>query len=338
MEILIKSFNRPYYLDRCIYSIKKYSTTKKYTIKILDDGTPKKYLDLIQKKYHDISIAYSPGYNEKALFCEHKNPISDWKIPINFWQTEAAKTSDYFLLLEDDNWFVESFNIEAIETTIRTENTIFLKLLWLGNPKLIAADYYKKDPSMHIYQPNLLIKNPKLYKLIFQRFNRKVFKILFNLIGIDRFAYHLKYYTIYTVAGAVFNRDYFCALWENHNQMVNERLQIYNALQYLKKEKQDRKITFGNTSAEILKTGFVSSATNEFEKHTKSDMDMFSFNKIINEAWYHGRLDTTNDLSKDISSSEIKRILASSDVSFETWQQWTQDFKNHYASFGCQIA
>lgn len=337
MDILIKSFNRPYYLDRCIYSIKKYCTSETYTIKVLDDGTPKKYLDLIKEKYPDISIVYSPDYNKKALFCKDKTPISDWRIPINFWRSEAAKASDYFLLLEDDNWFANSFNFEAIQATIEAENIIFLKFLWLGNPRLISEEYYKRNPDLHIYQSNLLIKSPKLYKLVFQRFNRKVFKLLFKFLGINRFTYHLKYYTIYSVAGAVFNRDYFCALWEHHNQKVDEKLQIYNALQYLRKRKQDRTITFANTSEEILKTGFVSSATNGFKAHTKSDMDMFSFNKILNDAWCHGSLDVTDDLSKDISSSKIKRILASSDVSFGAWQQWTDDFKNHYASFGCAI-
>ncbi len=61
MDILIKSFNRPYYLDRAIYSLKKYLVGN-YTITILDDGTPQKYLDKILNKYPDVILKR----NEKA--------------------------------------------------------------------------------------------------------------------------------------------------------------------------------------------------------------------------------------------------------------------------------
>ena len=39
MDIIIKSFNRPYYLDRCILSILK-NVKGDFKIKIVDDGTP----------------------------------------------------------------------------------------------------------------------------------------------------------------------------------------------------------------------------------------------------------------------------------------------------------
>ena len=338
MDVLIKSFNRPYYLDRCIYSIKKYCLAERISIKILDDGTPKKYLDRIKEKYPDVSIVYSSSYKEKALFCEHKTSVVDWKIPADFWKSEAAKASDYFMLLEDDNWFMKPLQINSIEQTLKSENTILLKLLWLGNSKLISDQFYKKDPEVHIYKPDLIIRNPQIYNLFFRRFKRKVFKSLFKFIGIDRFSLQLHYYTIYSVAGAIYNRDYFCALWDQNQQEVDESNQIFNALQYLKKNRSNHKFTFANSSQEVMKTGFISSSTNSFKKHTQSKIDMFSFNNILNEAWYEGAFNTTEDLSKDISSYKIKCILASSDISFEAWQQWSNDFKDHYASFGCQIA
>jgi len=47
IDILIKSFNRPYYLDRCLYSIYKFVKKTDFNIVVLDDGTPEKYLQKI---------------------------------------------------------------------------------------------------------------------------------------------------------------------------------------------------------------------------------------------------------------------------------------------------
>ena len=66
MDILIKSFNRPYYLDRCLQSIAKYAQNPDYSIIVLDDGTPQKYLDKIQEKHSEIKILKSEFYTEKS--------------------------------------------------------------------------------------------------------------------------------------------------------------------------------------------------------------------------------------------------------------------------------
>ena len=46
MDIIIKSYNRPYYLHRCLQSIKE-NVLGNYKVIIVDDGTPQKYLDKI---------------------------------------------------------------------------------------------------------------------------------------------------------------------------------------------------------------------------------------------------------------------------------------------------
>ena len=58
MDILIKSFDRPYYLDRCLKSIEMF-VQGDYSIKILDDGTPPAYLEKILLKYPLVQIERS---------------------------------------------------------------------------------------------------------------------------------------------------------------------------------------------------------------------------------------------------------------------------------------
>ena len=63
-DIFIKSFNRPFYLDRCIASLHQYISGD-FKIIVLDDGTPEKYLDKIRKKYPDTEIRLSENYEKK---------------------------------------------------------------------------------------------------------------------------------------------------------------------------------------------------------------------------------------------------------------------------------
>ena len=55
MQILIKSFNRAFYLDRCLQTIENF-VDGKYTVKILDDGTPERIHMQIQEEQVDFSI------------------------------------------------------------------------------------------------------------------------------------------------------------------------------------------------------------------------------------------------------------------------------------------
>ncbi|MFD2564601.1 hypothetical protein [Aquimarina rubra] len=337
MDILIKSFNRPYYLDRCIQSIKKYLKNSTVNIKVLDDGTPKKYLDYLEQKHPEIDIAFSSNYQEKSAFCEGGIKPYKWNIPIDFWVEEVKKSSEYFFLLEDDNWFVKPMDISELSNLLVSESTLFLKLFWLGNPDLVSTEFIEQKNGVCFYEPKLFSKQPWVYNMVFYGFNNRYFRKILKLLKTPNFEKHLPYYTIYAVAGAVFKRDYFLSLWDNHQSIVDERLQIYNALKYIKKE--HKKVTFANTPSEMLKTGFVSSATNNnYEQSTHTDVfDMFTFNKILNEAWYNGVFDVSRDLTKDIQPSQIKSVLSSSDVSFTKWQTWSNNFKEHYTSFGCKI-
>ncbi len=71
MDIIIKSFNRLYYLDRCLKSIYKFISGS-FKITILDDGTPPIYLNKIQHLYPEVSIIRSDLYDSKV------NAIKDY--------------------------------------------------------------------------------------------------------------------------------------------------------------------------------------------------------------------------------------------------------------------
>ena len=56
MDVIIKSFNRPYYLERCLHTLYTYVTDLTGDVYVLDDGTPEIYLAKI--KMHFLKLKY----------------------------------------------------------------------------------------------------------------------------------------------------------------------------------------------------------------------------------------------------------------------------------------
>lgn len=337
MDILIKSFNRPYYLDRCLQSIYLNCVGSNFTVKVLDDGTPEKYLNKIQQQYPNIIIYKSQYYNDKSKFCEQGIKPENMKIPIDFWVSSATNSSDYFILLEDDIWFTEKFDFNTCRENMIQNKSVFTKLFWLGNSKLIQSKSTNSIGNLSFLEPNLYVSNPNLFSFIFYKFNRfKIRKILIFL-KIHTKERFLSYYSIYSVASAIFKKDYFLSLWNNHKNTVDEGLQLFNAVTYFNRNKNE--ITFSHTHSEVLKTGFLSSATNQF-KDFDVQVDMFAFNKIINEIWYKNELDVMNNYPSDLSVNEIEKKMKSENVDLtfiNDWKEWVLTFKNQYVNFGCKI-
>lgn len=336
MDIIIKSFNRPYYLDRCIQSIRKFVVHSDYRIIILDDGTPDKYLKKISEKYSDITILKSHLYDEKVIVIENDVPNMNSKVPMDLWIDAAKSASDYFVLLEDDIWLTDYIALNDLVISLRKDNVQMLKLFWLGNAKLISDHIVKKESFFSIYKPNLYTRNPFLYKLFFvsSRFN---IQRIMSFLTIYTKARALNYYSIYSVAGAVFRREYFLSLWKNHTNTINEGLQLINAVRFLNKNKN---VTFGRSNKEVVKTSFLSAATNEHKSYENVSIDMFVFNKIINEAWYEGELDAMSNFPNDLNPETIQKILRdknAANANEEEWIKWVERFKGQYTSFGCII-
>ena len=91
-DIFIKSFNRTFYLDRCLESIKKF-VSGNYKITILDDGTPQKYLDKIKLKYPQIEILKSSNYTEKSSAIISGKEINGFQIPTDLWINAVKNAS-----------------------------------------------------------------------------------------------------------------------------------------------------------------------------------------------------------------------------------------------------
>ncbi len=331
MDILIKSFNRAYFLDRCLHSI--YKNVKHFNGKIyvLDDGTPLVYLNKIKEKYPEITILKSASYLEKSTLLSTENYNLPNRIPSKLWHESALNTSDYILILEDDMWLNSTLDVNLTENFLTKHNIGLLKLLWLQNPKLIGNTILKEEDFV-IYQPYLKIKNPLLFRFIYQK-NHPFWKKIVTQLGWYSQTYHLNYYAIYAVAGAIYKRDYYLHIWKNATQNIDENLQLQNALHY----SNSNAIAFAKTNEERVKTSFISSA---FTKKEYTHFSVHDFNKVLNQYWLQNPNPFLKSLENDIDNSIISSILEAAgkeELYIKQWNDWMLQFKTSFIKIGCDI-
>ncbi len=332
MDIFIKSFNRVYYLDRCLHSITLFLKNFNGTIYILDDGTPTQYLETIKVKYPEVIILKSNNYRVKSELIEARNYNLPQDLPSQLWYESIKKSSDYCIVLEDDIWFTTEIDITQLEIDCKKECIGLLKLLWIGNKKVIGSKEIKVTNDIVIYQPNLQFKNPFLFSLIYAKYNSLWRKAL-TVLGLYSREKEFNYYSIYSVAGAVFRKDYFLSIWKNSDEKVDEKKQLKNALGF----SNSHRINFGRSKKEFAKTGFVSSA---FSKKNYSVFTIHDFNAILNQYWLENMNLFCKDLEFDLNENEIKKILKinqKSDLYIEQWEDWMFNFKEGYRKIGCTI-
>lgn len=342
MDIIIKAFNRPYYLDKCLQSIVRFvSNYKHHTIVVLDDGTPQVYLDKLLEKYPFINIKKSPFYKEKSEYCssvlQQTNTVFKPTIPTLFWQTEIEKCSTYFLLLEEDMWFTSSVNLDSLLPNTEETNWVQMKLYWLSNPLLISAKTEFKSKNYTLYEPNLPTTSGFWFTHVYDKKYRFKIHKLFTSLGIYSINKWLRFYSVYTVAGVIFHKNYYSYLWQNATEQVNENAQLKKAIQFYKKA--SHKQQYAHTNKEVLRTGFCS-ASAPSENSINSNFNVFIGNAILNNAWLNGFFKTDSNFDSDLDKDAIYTLLKNENHSLakpENWQKFTNQFVNQYTQLGCEI-
>jgi hypothetical protein len=344
MDILIKSFNRPYYLERCLKSIFMY-VKGDYNIIILDDGTPPEYLDQILANYPQVRIARSVLYNQKVkALQDHFNgirPYPRFPIPSDSLVQVVSGCTEEFVLMEDDIWFVAPIYLEEIQEQMQINNIALVKIFWQGNQKFINGE--KKLLSPHIEE--LVPSIPFLSKVIFMNrfkadkilpilYKTKISSVLYRL-GLlkDESEMRWPFYTMFSMAAAVYNKQYFMHILSGAPSVLDEPYQLKRAVEWVEQHKS----RFAKTTEQLTDTSYICSTYNGFEG---IHLDLIRFNHYLNQAWLRDELDVIENFPKDFRPEYIKRFMDREEdetCQYSEWLKWIQRFKGQYRSIGCVV-
>lgn len=337
--IVIKSFNRPYYLERCLRSI--YSCVQgNFEIKILDDGTPAKYLESIKSKFPKAKIITSDQYGDKIQAIEDHitkgKKVDGFTIPTDLWFEEIKSSSEYVLVTEDDVWFTDTLNIDDVINDMKSFSVPLLKLGWLGNySDDKALKINKLSDNISQSQPVKLWTSNKMVMDLFMYNKYKLFTILYKLGLVDNETKR-KYWAINSILMGLYQKDYWLSIWQDAKGKVDEKQQLRNAAAWYHKNKN---AVFARTNKEVLKTTFKSSATGSYHEYG-NHFDVNRMNYILNEAWLSNRFDAMQNYPKDFSDEYIKMFLDQEnhpDAQFSEWFKWAEKFRQQYQSLGAAV-
>ena len=336
-DIFIKSFNRPFYLDRCISSINQY-VSGDFRIKVLDDGTPEQYLDKIRKKHPNVEILLSDNYERKIKAIKENlltgKSVNGFEIPTRFWYDNVKKASNYVIVTEDDVWFTQPINVDELSQEAKNLNINLIKLGWLGNQSnrkdLIIESI---SENLESAQPKPLPYFPKKLMEAFFYNQYKFFTILYKLGQVDNLTQR-KYWALNSILMGFFNKEYWLKIWEGMNGKVDEKRQLINAALFYKKNKNNPNF-ISKLKLEAMKTTFQSSATNSYHEYG-FDFDVNRFNHLINEAWFKDEFDSMENFPKDFSLDYF-RIFVGEKINFSDFEKWTNQFKLQYKNLGSNV-
>jgi GR25 family glycosyltransferase involved in LPS biosynthesis len=312
-----------------------------YTIKVMDDGTPERYLTKIQEKYPKVIITRSENYNEKRNAIEENlqngKEINGFKIPTQLWIQSVKEASPYFIITEDDVWFTERINVTKLEKTMNEENISLVKLGWLGNTSPFG------DFEHHRITSDITVVYPKLFtapRFVMSWFFFNTFKFFSLLYRLGLVTNHTKgkYWVLNSILMGMYKKEYWLEIWKNADGKVDEKRQLLNASLYYRKHKKDKNL-IAQLNTEAMKTSFISSATNSYHSF-EDNFDMNQFNHIINEKWYNNEFDPLENFPKDFSQKYISFFLdevKNERATSSEWKKFTEKFKSQYRNQGCLI-
>lgn len=336
MDIIIKSYNRPYYLHRCLQSIKE-NVLGNYKVIIVDDGTPQKYLDKISSLYA-VEIFKTENYEKKSFNIENDLINDGFNIPTESWRKAVENASDFFLITEDDVWFTKKINCDKLVSYMKLHNIHLTKLGILG---IYSDDNYSEVLSLSneletTYPLKTFTSNQFIMNLfMFNKF--KFFTILYKLGLVDNHT-RRKYWILNSILMGVYKKDYWLYMWKDSINQLDEKIQLKNAAVWFGKNKKNRNLVT-RTKDEKMKTTFKSSASGQYHDYN-INLSIDKVNSILNEAWLNKEFDAMQNYPKDFSDAYIKTFLDKenhSDAQYDEWFKWAEKFRQQYRNLGAEV-
>lgn len=300
INIYIKSFARPFYLDRCIRSV-KFNLNGYDRIIVLDDGTEQKHLAKIGEIHPDVEIR-SSGADDGKLDLLRQEKFDDiarlYPVASEFWAREVGKDPySHTVILEDDSWIVRHIDLPSAVNNLEKHEAVICKLWWSSHVHHVSTRYQaERGPLLEYITTGERLREAAS--------------------------------AIWIVAFAIFRRDYWLHCVSQAKRLGDERSQLAAALEFAANRPE---AAFAKTERRCVHQGWVIPARSTPEYYDKG-LVQHRYMDALNGEWFDGRLSAIEGYPYDFSKEYIMRQLANSlpDSAVKVWSDWHRDDTNYF--------
>jgi hypothetical protein len=293
MNVYIKSFNRPFYLDRCVRSI-KFNVKGADKIIVLDDGTLSSYQRRLAAMHPDIEIRSSGADDGKVKLLreeDFRGIQARYPVASDFWISEMRKEEGpYFFLLEDDAWVSRRLDLDLIETSLRERNAVIYKCWW-------------PDRIRHDVQEVLCAANGQAIEYF--DFEARQIRDL---------------YAAWIVAFAVFRVDYWTSNFSGLKRLADEATQLCNVQDYLLQHPDAR---FAKSRERTVFQGWAVPGRSTPEYYDKG-LKQHLYMDALNDSWFSGQFNVAEGYPFDFSDEYLVSLFRERIPSeaIDVWKDW----------------
>lgn len=298
MIVYIKTFNRPFYLERCLTSLTLFAQGVSKIV-VLDDGTIPIFLDRIRTLFPQIEIRQSSGQHGKWALVQAKRfeaIANRFGSPHTFWLREIrADKPDYFCLLEDDTWLTRSVDFHTLKTSMRESCLSICRLFWGSVPDGLS----QRTVTVRSMGPrdSLLVQTAKPTRLD------------------DIWGFFL-------VCMSVYERTFYEKAHTGVNDYLNETAILQNIWRELEQSVEPRFL--GRLNKRVCCQGWAIPGRSDI-KYYAMGVEQHIFVDLLNKLWMHGDFDSLRNFPADfeinwLCSIFVKHLPISAVQAYQNWR------------------
>ena len=291
-NIYIKSFNRPFYLDRCIRSV-KLNVLRYGKIIVLDDGTETRFLEKISQIHPDVEVRSSGADDGKMALLRQERFLeigNSYPSAVQFWITEIAKDeAEFAVVIEDDSWFCRQIDLASLTAHLSADDANICKLWWTNEKHdIVESLSATRGPVIEKFIPK--IDGP------------------------------LDLYQIWIVAFAMFRRDYWLNNVAAAARLGDESSQLMAAFDYAKRHTSR---SFYKSDCRCIFQGWMIPGRSTPEYY-ELGLRQHIYMDAVNDGWLSGYLNVMQNYPYDFDIDYIAGIMEPKITAenLSVWRQW----------------
>ncbi len=326
MDVVVKAFSRPFYLDRCLTSIRSFADNCA-GVTVLDDGLLPEARRCLEARHPQVRFVSAPWCETKPRIIRQRmrqpvvmaEPQSEFAAslervlvwpgemdPLIFWRDAiGGMEARHILLLEEDTWITAHLDLALVEAEMERANC------------LSAAIFCHDGKAFGEVVTRAEVGETAIFEVVEAPMPPRR-----DLAD-----------TYFPVSLAFYRREFWLSCHEQAASWLPEAPIHDHAVDVVAAMiERGEKPSFARIMPEVLTHGF-SLSTRIPPSQYGADITLYDISDLLSEAWRQDRLDPMHDFPADFSEAYLSALIGSSlgDDAAVEWRRLRRTYEAGFA-------